>query len=278
MSDVRVIDPLAPDAMDAKTYESFRRIIHQKAGIALGNGKQALMNARLAKRLRALHLPNYQSYLDYLLKDDSQEEIVQLLDVISTNTTSFFREAEHFSRLGEILQGWYKKGNRRFRIWCAAASTGEEPYTLSMVCQEALGPQVDLRILSTDISTRVLRQCRQGEYPREKCEGIPTPWLHKYFRQGKSGTLSANTLLRSPLTFARLNLMDTPYPMRGPFDVIFCRNVMIYFDQDGRRTFVEQAHRLLSPGGYLFTGHAESLTGIALGFSPVQPSVYRKTA
>lgn len=266
------------DNMDQRTYDAFRQIIHEKAGIALGPGKQALVHARLAKRLRKLNLPDYDSYLRYLLEDESGEEIVQLLDVISTNTTAFFRESVHFELLQEILKDWLSKGKRRFRIWCAAASTGEEPYTLSMVCQETFGTtSVDFRLLATDISTKVLRLCKLGEYSADKMSGIPEVLKRKYFTAGSmEGRLSATAQLRAPLTFARLNLMESPYPMAGPFDVVFCRNVMIYFDHDGRKKFVDEAHRLLIPGGYLFSGHSESLTGLVAGMKAIKPSVYQK--
>ncbi len=264
--------------MDQRTYDAFRKIIYDKAGIALGTGKQALVHARLAKRLRKLSLSDYDAYLRYLLEDESGEEIVQLLDVISTNTTSFFRESIHFDMLREILADWLQKGKRRFRVWCAAASTGEEPYTLSMVCQEAFGStSVDFRILATDISTKVLRQCKLGEYPIDKMNGIPDGLIEKYFEPtAVRGIWSATPILRAPITFARLNLMESPYPMSGPFDVVFCRNVMIYFDKDGRKKFVDEAHRLLAPGGYLFSGHSESLTGLVQGMKCIKPSVYQK--
>ena len=264
--------------MDSEVYEAFRRLILDKAGINLGNGRQALVHARLGKRLRALGLTDYYSYLDYVNKDKSGEEIVQLLDVISTNTTSFFREGVHFTFLEELIREWARTGKRKFRIWCAAASTGEEPYTLSMVIQDALhGHEVDLRILSTDISTKVLRLCKQGHYTCTKLESVPDPMRRRYFTETSDPeVMSANATLRAPLTFARLNLMESPYPMKGPFDVVFCRNVMIYFDREGRSKFVSEAVRLLAPGGYLITGHSESLTGISQGLKTVKPSIYQK--
>jgi len=269
---------MIPESMDNRTYDAFRRIIHEKAGIALGNGKQALVHARLAKRLRALDLPDYDSYLKFLQEDTTEDEIVQLLDVISTNTTSFYREATHFDQLEVILKQWLAQGKRKFRIWCAAASTGEEPYTLSMVCQEALSAHaVDLRILATDISTRVLRTCQHGKYFDERMGGVPEILKHKYFEKtAEPGLLSAKTSLRAPLAFARLNLMDIPYPMKGPFDIVFCRNVMIYFDSDGRSKFVNEAVRLIVPGGYLFSGHSESLTGLSPSLKATKPSVYQR--
>jgi chemotaxis protein methyltransferase CheR len=256
-------------------YQHIRDLVYEKAGIHLGDGKHALVFARLAKRLRALGLPDHQSYLDHLQADQTGEELVELLDVISTNHTHFFREPSHFDFLTEKLKLWKAGGASRFRIWCAAASTGEEPYTLSMVCNEVLGGDVDLRILCTDISTRVLRACKSGAYQEAKVSDIPKELLRKYWiRRGDE--YEASGVLKAPLTFARLNLMETPYPMKGPFDIIFCRNVMIYFDRSGRERIVKESLRLLKPGGYLVVGHAESLNGISHGMKTVHPSVYQK--
>ncbi len=266
------------EEIDSKSYEFFRKLIYDKAGIALGHSKQALVAARIAKRLRVLDLPSYQAYYDYLASGQNPEELVQMIDVISTNTTSFFRENSHFPRLQELLRDWHAKGRNRFRIWCAAASTGEEPYTLSMVCQEALPiEKVDLKILATDISTKVLRHCMEGEYTEDKAETIPHEYLYKYFRKSENpGYLKVQDHLKKPLTFARMNLMETPYTMKGPFDVIFCRNVMIYFDRAGRQKFVDEAVRLLPLGGYLFTGHSESISGYSNNLRALEPSVYQR--
>lgn len=264
--------------LENDVYESIRDIVYQKAGIHLGGGKQALVQARLGKRLRALDLPDHRAYLDYLLADASGEEIVQLLDVISTNHTYFFRESEHFVILDELLRKWVGQGGGRLRIWCAAASTGEEPYTLSMVCQEVChGKNVDLKVLATDISTRVLRICKEGVYGSEKMQEVPADLRQRWWQSHPSGGWSARPSLREVLTFSRLNLMDVPYPMHGPFDVIFCRNVMIYFDRSGREKFVQEAIRLLRPGGFLVVGHAESLAGIVHGLKTIKPSVYQKS-
>jgi len=263
------------EAIRTDQYEAIRSLVHRKAGIALGATKQALVQARLAKRLRVLDLSTYDEYLDYLAGDGSDEEIVQLLDAISTNFTSFFREEKHFELLGRIVRDACRTGTHRFRLWCAAASTGEEPYTLSMVVQESGPSLTDLRILATDISTRVLHACHEGAYETKKLEGVPDALRRRWWGQ-EGERMVASEPLRKPLTFARLNLAQVPYVMTGPFDVIFCRNVMIYFDADGRRKFVDEARRLLAPGGHLFVGSSESLAGIADGFSSVMPSVYRK--
>lgn len=265
------------DGIRPDQYEAIRALVYRKAGIALGGSKQALVQARLAKRLRKLEMSTYDEYLEYLGGPDSDEEIVQLLDAISTNFTSFFREEKHFDLLAQLVREAAQKHVHKFRLWCAAASTGEEPYTLSMVLQEA-GPSItDLRILATDISTRVLKSCQAGSYEAQKFKNVPEPLQRRWWvREG--GRLVAGEMLRKPLTFARMNLAEAPYAMKGPFDVIFCRNVMIYFDTDGRKKFVNEARRLLAPGGYLFVGSSESLAGIADGFTSVMPSVYRKGA
>ena len=263
--------------LENDVYESIRDIVYQKAGINLGSGKQALVSARLGKRLRALELQTQRDYLDYLLADTSGEEIVQLLDVISTNHTYFFRENDHFVLLREYLQKWMHENVSKIRIWCAAASTGEEPYTLAMVCNEVFqNVPVDLRILASDISTRVLRICHEGVYPSERMREVSAELKQRWWHSQPNGNWSAKEALRQRLTFARLNLMETPYPMKGPFDVVICRNVMIYFDRSGREKFVREAIRLLRPGGLLIVGHAESLAGIAHGFVTIKPSVYFK--
>jgi len=265
--------------MKESSYVALRDFVYDRTGIQLGDSKQALVMARVAQRLRALGLSDPDAYIRDVLGEENEDEIVHLLDAISTNFTSFFREAIHFEQLSGFLKEWRAEGRRRFRIWCAAASTGEEPYTLSMICQETLGEDADLRILATDISTRVLDSCRCAVYHESRMEAIPRNSSRRWFDPPDAqGFCKASAALRAPLAFARLNLMETPYPMRGPFDVVFCRNVMIYFDNHGRTKFVSEAARLVRPGGYLFVGHAESVAGLAAGFKGVAPSVYQRSA
>lgn len=258
-------------------YDAIRTLAYQQAGMALGDNRQALVQARIGKRLRALSLASPEDYLHYLEADRTGEEMTHLLDVLSTNHTSFFREAKHFEILADLARQWKDGGKRSLRLWCAAASTGEEPYTLSMVLQEALGSDYDLRILCTDISTRCLDACRRGVYGAERMATVPEEMARRWFRREADGW-SAGDALRAPLSFARLNLAHVPYPMKGSFDVIFCRNVMIYFDVAGRQKFIHEAERLLAPEGYLFVGTSESLSGIRSGLKPAQPSVHRKEA
>jgi chemotaxis protein methyltransferase CheR len=265
--------------MDERTFQNFRTLIYEKSGITLGPQKVALVTARVGKRMRTLGLEDYQDYLERVRLDSTGGELVQLLDAISTNVTSFYREAVHFEILASHLQQWMASGQTRFRVWCAASSTGEEPYCLAMTCLEALQGcrGLDLRILATDISTRVLERARRGEYSEDRTGPVPRPLLQRYFTKFRVGTESgyrANDSLRRVLTFNRLNLAETPYPMKGPFDVIFCRNVMIYFDTAVRTNLVREAHRLLKPGGCLMIGHSESLTGLSVPFKPAQPAVY----
>jgi chemotaxis protein methyltransferase CheR len=266
--------------MDEKTFDSFRRIVYEKSGITLSANKVALVSARVGKRLRELDISDDREYLKYLLADTSGEEIVQLLDVISTNVTSFYREPVHFEFLGNALAEWHRQGMRSLRIWCAASSTGEEPYTLAMTVMDCLADAaIDMKILATDISTRVLKKARDGVYKAEKVEAIPPSLLQRYFvfsNDAHGGRYQATNELRALISFSRMNLSVTPFPMKGPMDAIFCRNVMIYFDNVVRKKLLEEAYRLLKPGGYLFVGHAESLTGMLSGFKAVKPSIYIK--
>jgi chemotaxis protein methyltransferase CheR len=266
--------------IDPKSFDSFRELVYGRAGIVLAEGKQALVGARIGKRMRQLGLERFPDYLDWVKGEGGEEEMIQLLDAISTNVTSFFREAEHFAFLRERLEAWRKGGGQSLRIWCAAASSGEEPYTLAMTVRDCdIGPGSDAKILATDISTRVLRIAQEGIYPREKLESLPAGFAQRFFERagGREGTSwSARPELRSLLKFARLNLATPPFPMRGPMDFIFCRNVMIYFDNPVRQRLLSEFHRLLAPGGYLVVGHSESLAGLTGQFQVVRPSIYRK--
>lgn len=264
--------------LDEKTFAQFRSYVYEKSGIALGPQKKALVSARIGKRMRALNIGSYAAYLDYVRKEGQGAELVEMIDAISTNTTSFFRESSHFDLLAELLPKWRQAGQRRFRLWCAAASSGEEPYTLAMVMHEALDPRAhDFKLLATDISTRVLKACMQAVYSAEKVKTVSAPLRERYFeRAAEPGLWRVKKPLRDCIKFRRLNLAEPPFPMKGPLDAIFCRNVMIYFDNKVRGRLVDEAYRLLKPGGYLFVGHAESLTGLTTRFRSVQPSVYMK--
>ena len=264
--------------MEKRTFEKFRQIVYEKSGISLGERKEALVSARVGKRMRALGIDDHRKYLRHVINDDTGVEIVHLLDAISTNVTSFFRESTHFDFLSDAISQWLADGQRRFRVWSAACSTGEEPFTLAMTLKECInGQNVDLRILATDISTRALDRCREATYAKEKLKDVPPLLRERYFEreEKEEGTFyNVKKPLKDIIVFKRLNLSTPPFPMHGPFDVIFCRNVMIYFDNYVRTNLLTDIYRLLKPGGYLMVGHAESLTGMVSEFKSVRPSVY----
>lgn len=266
--------------MDKKTFDAFRAFIYQASGISLGANKEALVCARVSKRMRACGIDDYAGYLDYVMADNSGGEMVQLLDVISTNVTSFFREPEHYDFVQEVMRKWLDGGQRRFRFWSAASSTGEEPYSLAMTLLEtAAGQAVDMKILATDISTRVLEAASAGLYAKEKLKTAPPALRARYFepRATPEGQMFAvKRQLRDMIVFKRLNLSTPPFPMKGPLDLVFCCNVMIYFDNTVRRKLLDEIYRLLKPGGFLIVGHAESLTGMVSRFQMHRPSIYVK--
>ncbi|MBI5833095.1 MAG: methyltransferase domain-containing protein [Armatimonadetes bacterium] len=268
--------------MDRVVFERFRDLIYDRSGILLRDGKEVLVAARVGKRMRSLGLEHHSDYYQHVVNDQSGTELTILLDAISTNTTSFYRERDHFEQMTGYLTAWLAEGRTRLRLWCAASSTGEEPYTIAITVKEALaGRAVDARILATDINTQVLEQAQVGEYEPEKVHPVPPELRQKYFakvQRPKGTMLAVGDELKQLLAFRRMNLAETPYPLKGPLDLIICRNVMIYFDNTVRQRFLDEAFRLLRPSGILMVGHAESLTGLTGGFKPVRPSVYIKPA
>jgi chemotaxis protein methyltransferase CheR len=263
-----------PTAMNRKLFDAFREIVYRHSGISLHEGKESLVQARVQKRIRALGLSDAKEYLERLRGPLADEETVQLLDAISTNVTSFFRESEHFAFLREWLKQAHAGGQRRFRLWSAACSSGEEPYTIAMTAHEAFEVQgIDIKILATDISTRVLTAAAQGSYRTDKAKSIPSS-LRERFMEHHGDEYRVTSEIRRLVVFRRLNLSQPPFPLHGPLDAVFCRNVMIYFDDTVRRKLLDAIQRLLRPGGYLFVGHAESLTGSMSTLRSVKPSIY----
>ena len=266
--------------MRTNTFNMIRQLVYDNSGIYLSEGKVPLVSARLQKRLRMLGLGSYEDYVDVLRNDAAGEELVEFLNVISTNTTYFFREPVHFKYYAEILRALMRREQRRIRVWCAASSTGEEPYTLAMCYMEELRPGdvFDFRILATDISTAVLDTARRGVYKKDKLTDVPGNIRFKYFTRGERNgdDFTVTDSLRPLISYKRLNLSCTPYPMQGPLDIIFCRNVMIYFDLATKQKLIDEAYRLLRPGGYFFVGHSESISGIKNDFELNKPALYRK--
>jgi chemotaxis protein methyltransferase CheR len=265
--------------LDSKTFGLIRDLVYEKSGIVLKDDKATLVAGRLTRRLRELGLQSAREYVAHLERDATGLEMTQLLDAISTNVTSFFREADHFEFVRGVFKRWYGERQRRFRVWCAAASSGEEPYTIAMSLLSLGLAQVDLRILATDISTAVLSRAIDGVYPAKAVSAIPRPLLGRYFAAQQSGAdveYVATEELRKPLLFRYLNLAELPLPLHGPLDMILCRNVMIYFDQGLRGRLIAEFYRLLKPGGYLVISHSESLVGLESSFKMLQPSVHMK--
>lgn len=201
--------------------------------------------------------------------------------MMSTNVTSFLRESTHFELIDELLRNSWRRGPQPILLWSAACSSGQEPYTLAMVASEAaIACRVDpklVKILATDISTEILQKAESGLYSERELQGVPKDWLKKYFRTTtQAGHFQTSDAIRAMVTFRRLNLSKTPYPMQGPFDAVFCRNVMIYFDNEVRTRIVSEASRLLRPGGLFLIGHSENLTGIPTSLKITRPTVYQR--
>lgn len=266
--------------MDRATFSKFRDLVYQKSGIHLTEQKEALLCSRVSKRMRALGIVEYRDYLRKIMEDNDGEECVQLLDAISTNVTSFFREPVAFTFLNQVIDKWWEAGQRKFRFWSAACSTGEEPYTLLMSYYASRANNVtDVRVLATDISTRALLAAKTGVYSENKLNTVPAEYQRRWFSRGNDDGEMVYRMsddLKQKVSFNRLNLSNPPFPMRGPFDVVFCRNVMIYFDMQVRERLVLEIHRLLRSDGYLILGQSEGLTGLAVPFRSVRPSIYQK--
>jgi chemotaxis protein methyltransferase CheR len=271
--------PLLGDA----EFQFLRDFVYQHCGIALGEQKRQLVQGRLLRRLRALKLKDFRSYCE-LLQKDPEGELGELASVISTNVTSFFREMHHYDLLvNELLPRWLeeKKNGGRLRIWSAGCSTGEEPYAIAMVLAEALertGSKVDARILATDLSPQALEAARAGTYPLDRMDGVSEARRNRWFLRGEGsyeGWAQVHPRLRELVTIQPLNLLHD-WPMRGPFDLIFCRNVVIYFDKPTKQRLFERYAGLLEQGGYLFLGHSESMYGLSDSFELVGRTVYRK--
>jgi len=263
-----------------KDFRQFCDFIYSACGINLHDGKREMVKARVGKQIRLRRLSNFKEYFDLVLNDTTGAELVDLLNVISTNLTYFFRESKHFEYLEKtVIPQINEKNPHRVRMWSAGCSTGEEPYTIAMIVSEHMNSSIkDWKILATDLSTKVLGTASQGLYVKERLRGVPQNYLNKYFQKRKNGHQPLYELkqdVKSHVRFGRLNLME-PFPVKGPFDVIFCRNVMIYFDRDTQENLARRFHDVLSPGGFFFVGHSESLLGVKHDFKYLGPSVYRK--
>ena len=273
------------ESISNKDYARLCDLIYAEAGIHLGPDKKIMLEARIKRRLKALELNSYRHYCDYLFDQKGmQEELVSLIDVVTTNKTDFFRESAHFDFLAQkALPEWCSENyaSRPFLIWSAGCSTGEEPYTMAIVLSEFAGtrPGFRFRILASDISTQVLEKAQVGVYSEETVAPIPKHLQHRYFlrsRDRENPRVRVVPELRQSIHFRRLNFMDSHYGMEEKADAIFCRNVLIYFDRPTQEKILRKLSDCLWPGGYLFVGHAESLHDMNLPLHPVAPALYRR--
>lgn len=262
--------------MERETFKNFQEIILKESGISLSDEKMPLLSSRIGKRMRTLSLTTPDAYLQFVKDSPGGEELNHLIDAISTNVTHFFREPEHFDFFTKALKAWEHEGRSEIRLWCAAASSGEEPYSLAITASESL-KAARMKMLATDICVPVLNQAVEGVYREQQFRITSEAVRKRYFHPvaGDASSCQVDKSLKKQILFKRLNLAVFPYPLQGPFDAIFCRNVMIYFDQDLKQKILDEVHRLLRPGGYFFVSRSENLLGIKHSLKTVDVSVYQ---
>jgi chemotaxis protein methyltransferase CheR len=274
--------------MTQTEFTRFSEFIIGQCGIKMPPSKKIMLEARLQKRLRALGIPTYGEYLKHVLGEGARDELVHMLDAVTTNKTDFFREPVHFQYLAQtvlpeaLAERMHTKAPARpFRVWSAGCSTGEEPYTLAMVLTEFTHQHPDLKfsLVATDISTRVLDRAREGVYDADRVQSVPLALKQKYLLKSKDHNKNLVRMvpqLRTAVLFDRLNLMEETFSFSDALDVIFCRNVIIYFDRGTQERLISRFCRVLRPEGYLFLGHSESVHGFDLPLRRITSTVYRK--
>ncbi|GBE02727.1 chemotaxis protein methyltransferase [bacterium BMS3Bbin06] len=275
--------------LSTKEFTRLGEFIQTECGIKMSASKKTMLEARLRKRLRCLDMESFSEYCDYLFSPRGvKNELIHMIDVVTTNKTDFFREPAHFdylfhTALPELIASRGSGIRKKLMLWSAGCSTGEEPYTLSMVLSEFAeshpGSAINYMILATDISTKVLEQAKLGIYEYDKIEPIPMEFRKKYLLRGKDRGKKLIRIipeLRTVIKFRRLNFMEGDFGMREPMDIIFCRNVIIYFDRPTQEILLNRFCRHLRPGGYIFMGHSETLHGLNVPLVQAAPMVYRK--
>jgi chemotaxis protein methyltransferase CheR len=275
----------APSVVSDADFACFQRLVNQEAGIWLSPVKKALLVGRLSRRLRELGVGSWRRYFDLVCGDAAER--IRMIDAIATNETHFFREPRHWEFLAErLFPDWRAEAEqgrrpRQVRVWSAASSTGEEPYTIAMMLRAAFPAGWTLEVLASDVSTRVLARAERAVWPIEKAGEIPEAYLKAYMLRGhgdQAGLMRAGPEIRALCTFTRVNLAEASYPVVGTFDLVFCRNVLIYFDRKTKDRVIGRLIERLGPGGHLFLGHAETLSGFTDRAVPVSPTVYRRAA
>lgn len=272
-------------AMTDLEFYRFGEFIQGQCGIKMPLAKKTMLQGRLQKRLRILGIDSYSVYADYVFSaKGKEEELFQMIDAVTTNKTDFFRESKHFDYLRDVVlpelkSETKKSGWKKMKGWSAGCSTGEEPYTLAMVLSNFAdnNPSFHFSILATDISTKVLGLAKTAIYQEEKIEPIPMEFRKKYLLRSPSKPIMRIVPeLRSCMNFMRLNFMDTDYRLQEMMDIVFCRNVIIYFDRETQENILNRICRYLVPGGYLFMGHSETLNGMNLPLRQISSSIYRR--
>lgn len=267
------------DTLTPRDFDRIRKLAFDYCGLDIEPGKEELVASRLGKIMRKLGIVSYSAYYDYVTSDSTEQALITMIDSLTTNHTSFFREQQHFDFLAQkVLPAL--EGRPQLDVWSSACSSGEEPYSFAFAIHDYFqGTAPALHILATDISTRILEKARRATYDSDQVKSIPRPTLQRYFLRG-SGEMShlyrVKPAIRSCIDFRRLNLTEQFPPMQSQFPLILCRNVMIYFNGPTQEQLVERFSQQLEPGGYLFIGHSESLNRIRHGLEYVQPAIYRK--
>lgn len=266
-------------------FERLSLFIHQELGIKMPPAKKPLLESRLQKRLRALGYASFTEYCEFLFSPGGlEQELVMMIDLVTTNKTDFFREPHHFDFLSRVaLPALVRQSGPRVTVWSAGCSTGEEPYTIAAVMSDFgmnnPGIAFDYSILATDISTRVLEHARKGIYKKERLLPVPDGVKRRYFLRSRDASKELARVcpeLREKVRFMRLNFMDEAFPIEGQLDIIFCRNVIIYFNKETQERLIRKFCERLRPGGYLFLGHSETLSGLGLPLKKVSASVYTR--
>lgn len=268
-----------------KEFEQLSEFISGQSGIKMPPVKRIMLQSRLQKRLRHLKMHSFKEYIEYLFSQEGQKkELIHMLDVVSTNKTDFFREPVHFEFLREQALPEYRErypANRPMKIWSAGCSSGEEPYTIAITMEEwkAENPTFDYSIVGTDISTDILKKALQAIYKEDKVDVIPHILKKKYLLRSKdrqNPTVRVAGSLRNKVTYYRLNFMDASYNLKDMFDVIFCRNVLIYFNRETQEEVLRKLCTRLHPGGYLFIGHSESIMSMTLPVKQIRPTIFQR--
>jgi chemotaxis protein methyltransferase CheR len=273
----------SPSGLSDADFKRLSRFIEGELGIRMPDTKRIMLESRLQKRIRHFGMSGFREYVDFVFSDEGREtELLNMIDAVTTNKTDFFREAEHFEYLLErIIPDWCSKRSGVMSFWSAGCSTGEEPYTLAMVLEayRETNPRFDYRIFASDLSVQVLNKAKAAIYEEEKGAPIPLSYKKKYMlksRDASKALIRVKPELRDKVSFARINFMDETYAVDGQFDVVFCRNVIIYFERQTQELILRRLCSHIRPGGWLILGHSETLTGMEMPLKSVAPTVYSR--